>query len=215
MLGIFVLHDKYDNPTATVRTLETVVEDVGQWATVYAIDNGSERLPKQMHGVQVCTLRPGLFHVDAYLKVMVGRPCDMYILIKSGVLVERGTIAKLTAALADETVGIAAPQMYRLDDAIITDTGVTEQRFVRDWCWGWRHELIKVIGWPDWTMQVNRECPGSDIDYCHRAKQAGYVVVQVSEARAAMPAGEDMHWSRKARGWLVQKYGILKINEVW
>lgn len=214
MLGIFVLHDKYDDPATTLRTLEAVVEDVGQWATVYAIDNGNGRLPKGLLGVQVVTLRPGLWHVDAYLKVMVGRPCDVYILIKSGVLVEGGTIAKLTAALSEESIGIVAPQMYRLDDAIITETGLTEQRFVRDWCWGFRHELIKVIGWLDWAMQVNRECPGSDIDYCYRAKQAGYQVVQVSEALATLPK-EDVHWSRKARGWLVQKYGILKINEVW
>ena len=215
MLGIFVLHDKYDEPAATARTLEAVVEDVGQWGTVYAIDNGDGRLPKGMTGVQVITLRPGLFHTDAFLKAMVGRPCDLYLLLKSGVIPERGAIAKLVTALSEETVGIVAPSMMQMDDTIITETGISEQRFVRDWCWGWRHELIKAIGWMEWAGQVNRECPGTDIDYCYRARQAGYQVVQVNEARAMLPGAADRHWGRKARTWLVQKDGILKINEVW
>jgi len=215
MLGIFVLHDKYDEVTATVRTLETVVADVGQWGTVYAIDNGDGRLPKHMQGVQTVTLRPGLFHVDAYLKAMVGRPCDLYLLLKAGVLLERGVIAKLVSALSEETVGIVAPSMMQPDDTIIIEVGISEQRYVRDWCWGWRHELIKVIGWMEWAGQVNRECPGSDIDYCYRARQAGYQVVQVNEALATLPTAADRHWGSKARGWLVQKYGLLKINEVW
>jgi len=215
MLGIFVLHDRYDNPVETVRTLEAVVADVGQWATVYAIDNGEGRLPKGMTGVQVVMLRPGLFHVDAYMKVLVSRPCDIYILIKSGVVVERGTIAKLAAALADEAVGVVAPTMYRVEDALITGTGLSEQKFVRDWCWGWRHDLIKAIGWLDWQMQVHRECPGSEVDYCYRARQHGYQIMQVNEARAVLPGTFDPRWTLKARGWLVQKYGVLKISEVW
>lgn len=215
-LGLYVLHTAHDDPETTLGTVAAALVDVGQRGQVRVVCNGKgERYFP--HIKDVATIRHFVPATDAAVmtRALMDYPSDVNILIKSGVMVEPGLVSLMLDALKDETVGIAAPVLYREDDTVIFDEGLSDVRFVRDWCWGWRKELIEVIGYVDWVGQAYVACPGSDVDYCYRAKQAGYRVVQVNEARARLPDVIDDRWSHKAHEWLVRKHGVLKINEVW
>lgn len=215
-LGIYVLHTQFDDPEVTLRTVAAVQADANGWGKLYVVCNGKST-PQLPFIKGVATIR----HFNAATDVAVMQrairdyPTDVNVLLRSGVEVQRGTLARLVTTLSDESIGIAAPTTFRIDESMMGAEGLSDTKFVRDWCWAWRSELTKVIGYVDWVGNAFRECPGADVDYCYRAREQGYRVVQVNEAMAMLTGAIDERWSSKARTWLIGKYGLMKINEVW
>ena len=215
-LGIYIHHSQFDDPDVTLRTVAAVQADANGWGKLYVICNGKST-PQLPFIKGVATIR----HFNAATDVAVMQrairdyPTDVNVLLRSGVEVQRGTLARLVTALSDDSIGIVAPTTYRIDESMMGTEGLSDTKFVRDWCWAWRSELTEVIGYPDWVHNAFRECPGNDVDFCYRAREHGYRVVQDNEALAMLPDAIDERWSNKARTWLITKHGLLKINEVW
>jgi hypothetical protein len=82
--------------------------------------------------------------------------------------------------------------------------------------WGWRHDLIDAIGYPDCEGHTHRACWASNQDYCYRARRAGYRVLGVLGAyvRHAHHGGQDMVAYQAGRDWLAKKWGKVA-SEVW
>jgi hypothetical protein len=215
-IGVYVLHAYTDEPEVTLATVKAAQDELGVLGQVRVTCNGKST-PQLPYIPNVPVIRHFVPATDAAVMARALRdyPSDVMICMRSGVQVEPWAFAKLLDALSDEEVGIAAPMTYRAEDSLIAEQGIGDVRFVRDWCWGWRSDLIEAIGHVDWVGQAYPSCPGSDVDYCYRAKKAGFRVVQVNEARVLLPAKSDERWGHKAREWLVRKHGLDKMSEVW
>lgn len=215
-LGIYVLHTQFDDPEVTRATVAAVQADVNGWGKAYVICNGKgDRELAPIKGAAIIRHFVPATDVAVMVRAIQSYPTDVMILLKSGVMVQPGMTARLVTALSDTTIGIVAPTLFRMDDSVITGEGITDAVFVRDWCWGFTREFVTVVGYADWVGNAFRDCPGADVDYCYRAREHGYRVVQVSEAMAALPDKIDERWQSKAYKWLVWKHGLVKINEVW
>ena len=215
-LGIYVLHAHDDDPEVTQRTVAAAQADMNGWGKVYVACNGRDerQLPNIKGAAMIRHFVPGP-DAAVMVRAIQTHPSEVMILLKSGVMVQTGMTARLVTTLSDTTIGIVAPTLFRLDDSVITGEGISDGKFVRDWCWGFTRDFTAVVGYVDWVGNAFRECPGADVDYCYRAREHGYRVVQVSEAMAALPDKIDERWQSKAYKWLVWKHGLVKINEVW
>lgn len=216
-LGVYVLHTDKDDPEQTQATITSIQPELGSWGKLYVTCNGKgeRQLP---HLKNVVTIRHFTRSVDAAAvsRTIKDYPSDVMVLMKSGVTLCKGVIARLVTALSDTSIGIVGPQLAHIDESLTDIGGLVSVKFVRDWCWAFRHDLVEVVGYLDWVGQAYLDCPGSDVDLCYRARQHGFRVEMEGEALAMVPAAlTDERWSSKAREWLVRKHTLAKIDEVW
>ncbi len=209
---IFVLH--YAKDDVTNRCLESLR---GQ-GRIVVIDNGSpvEYSPPPWVDVLIrhTQNRP---LIEAFNSALFAYYDDEYYCITNDTVASPGMIARLSEILDDPTVGIVAPGtndrgagcLWRPEPNGKTGYPDLVTGHVDNTAWGWRHDLLAAIGYPDCEGHTHRACWGSNQDFCYRARQAGYKVVAALSTYVwhAHDGGLDGVADQAGIEWLKRKWG--------
>lgn len=215
-MTIFVLHHAKDD--VTNACLASLIDQ----GPILVIDNGSPIPFVPAHGnITVMRNEQNLHLIDAFNRAMQAHPDDWYLAVTNDTKASPGMVDKLLAALHDPAIGIVsggtndrgAGALYAPHPG---DWPSIDMPHVDNTIWGWPHDLVEAIGWPDCAGHTHIGCWGSNQDYCYRARRAGYRVVGVRSAYYwhAHDGGQDVEAWQAGRDWLQQKWGD-KAPEVW
>lgn len=227
MITVFVLH--YENEQVTNQCvgsiLRSIEADAVGKAQIVVIDNGSPTPYTTSYleqFVKVLRLDRNMMLIDAFNEGLRKFRSEIYICANNDTTWNMWTLPILVGALSNRLVGIVAPGTNDQGAGILTVEGndpslmSTMVRHVDNCVWGWRHDMMEVVGLPDCDGHTHRANWASNQDYCYRAWQAGYTVVAVRSAYVihAHHGGQDMVAWQAGRDWLIHKYGE-KAGDVW
>lgn len=216
-VGIYILHYQDDETTDQCVTAFDQARVEGQQIVV--IDNGSDHHYISIEGVIVHRLDLNLPVVDAWNAGMQAYPADVYLVANNDAMPVFDCVEKLVAALEDESIGIVAAGTS--DESVgmmhVPFPGNSympniDMKHVDGHLWGWRHDLVSQIGYPDCEGHTHQMCWGSNRDYCFRARQAGYRVVCVRSAFVDHQRHETYDRAEAdaaGHAWIQQKWGEL------
>lgn len=218
IVGVCILHYQDDEKTdacVDAFCFPTMFSD----EFIVVIDNGSDVPYKNdLPWVRIVRLEKNIPVVEAWNAGMKAHPADIYFLANNDAIPSEDCIYKLANALEDPTVGIVAAGTSdtSVGAMYVPEPNATlasiDMNHVDGHLWGWRHDLVEQIGYPDCEGHTHQMCWGSNRDYCFRARQAGYRVVCVRSAYVDHQHHETYDRAEAdaaGRAWLQQKWGEL------
>lgn len=207
-MTIYILHWTHNAVTETcIRSL------LGQ-GEILVIDNGSPVPFATKMPVKVMRLEENLFMIAAFNVAMQMFPSDYYFCITNDTKAAPYYIDKLTEELDNPEVGIVAGGTNdrgagALYVAWPGEWPTIDMEHVDNTGWGWRHDLVEKIGYPDCVGHTHRACWFSNQDYALRAHKAGYKVRGVLSAYIwhAHDGGQDYAAWKAGKDWFDEKWG--------
>lgn len=218
-LVLVLTHQRDASRSALVgRCLDGLMKNTTPMA-ICVIDNGGP-VPyyADRDGVEVVRHNFNYPFEDAFNREMVWRrkqSWDVVLRVTDDCVPEPGMVDAIVRSLMREP-GVAAPATNHKGSAWLyapaPDPHVAdiECRHVNGIVFAISRETVELIGYPSCDDHPDWSCWGSNIDYCYRARKAGYLV------RAVMSGyvwhddtpSDPVRW-RQAEAWLRSRHGDL------
>jgi GT2 family glycosyltransferase len=212
---IFLLHWAKDDVT------NNCLKHLSGQGAVIVIDNHSPVPFVPDVPVAVMRLDDNYPIITAFNYAMRAYPSSEYFCITNDTEPAPGMIARLQEVLDDPAVGIVAPGTNDTGAGVLyvsePGAGVDQvTNHVDNTAWGFRHDLVAKIGYPDCEGHTLRSCWGCNQDYAYRARQAGYKVIAVRSTyiKHAHMGGQDVEAWAAGQDWLTRKWG-QEASKVW